>query len=36
MNINEASIFETLESEVRSYCRDWPAVVHQRIRILDS
>ncbi len=26
MNINEASIFETLESEVRSYCRDWPAV----------
>ncbi|XGU20687.1 aminotransferase class III-fold pyridoxal phosphate-dependent enzyme [Rhodococcus sp. 3Y1] len=26
MNINEASIFETLESEVRSYRRDWPAV----------
>ncbi|MFE4501609.1 diaminobutyrate--2-oxoglutarate transaminase [Rhodococcus sp. NPDC056743] len=26
MNTVEASIFETLESEVRSYCRDWPAV----------
>ncbi|PSL43638.1 diaminobutyrate aminotransferase [Salsuginibacillus halophilus] len=29
MNFNDLSIFENLESEVRSYCRGFPAVFHK-------